>query len=202
MWLFHLHNTVKIRHFSQLSHWRNPWLRHLVGYSFGTSRKKAATIFYDTASFFLVNSMPEAFHWFFIWKGCYNKRLIFASRNSKQKMNRRPQSRFFQWKHYGTHYSFNIFKYINKISKKSFGIGIWRNAIAADCCGHGLSERLSLPHVPFFQSSPWACLILLTIRLANLFFWGWIAGCVPAKISQEDSHVWTNHQSWISCRNP
>ena len=86
--------------------------------------------------------------------------------------------------------------------KKSFGIGIWRNAIASDCCGHGLSERLSLPHVPFFQSAPWTCPILLTIRLANLFFWGWIAGCVPAKISQEDSHVWTNHQSWISCRNP
>ena len=29
--------------------WRNLWLRHFVGYSFGISRKKALTIFYDRA---------------------------------------------------------------------------------------------------------------------------------------------------------
>ena len=35
MWLFHLHSTVKIRPF--------------IDYSFGISRNKASTIFYDTA---------------------------------------------------------------------------------------------------------------------------------------------------------
>ena len=50
MWLFHIHSTVDIQLFFsfpriyslflQRSPWRNFWLRHFVGYSFGTSRKK------------------------------------------------------------------------------------------------------------------------------------------------------------------
>ncbi|WP_302553901.1 hypothetical protein [uncultured Bilophila sp.] len=35
--------------FLQFSPWRNPWPRHFAGYSFGTSRKKALTIFYGAA---------------------------------------------------------------------------------------------------------------------------------------------------------
>ena len=39
----------KIRPFFQFSPWRDPRLRHFAGYPFGTSRKKASTIFYNTA---------------------------------------------------------------------------------------------------------------------------------------------------------
>ena len=39
----------KIQPFFQFSPWRDPRLRHLSGYPFGTSRKKASTIFYNTA---------------------------------------------------------------------------------------------------------------------------------------------------------
>ena len=35
--------------FIRLSHWRNPQLKHFVGYPFGTSKKKASTAFYGTA---------------------------------------------------------------------------------------------------------------------------------------------------------
>ena len=49
IWLFHLHSTVKIRPFSPFSPWRNPCLGYFIGYSFGISRNKASTIFYDTA---------------------------------------------------------------------------------------------------------------------------------------------------------
>ena len=40
MWLFHLHSMVDIQLFLQLFPWRNFWLRHFFGYSFGTSREK------------------------------------------------------------------------------------------------------------------------------------------------------------------
>ena len=46
---FHLHCTVNIQPFPQLSPWWSSWLRHFVAYSLATSRKKASTIFYDTA---------------------------------------------------------------------------------------------------------------------------------------------------------
>ena len=49
IWLFHPHSTVKIQPFSPVSPWRNPRLRHVVGYSFGSSRKKASAIFCDAA---------------------------------------------------------------------------------------------------------------------------------------------------------
>ena len=49
MWLFHLHSTVKRRPFSPFSPWRNPCLGYFIGYSFGISRNKASTVFYDTA---------------------------------------------------------------------------------------------------------------------------------------------------------
>ena len=44
-------STVRwtIRPFFQFSPWRDPRLRHFAGYPFGTSRKKASTIFYNTA---------------------------------------------------------------------------------------------------------------------------------------------------------
>ena len=35
--------------FLQFFPWRTLWLRHFIGYSLRTSRKKASTIFYDTA---------------------------------------------------------------------------------------------------------------------------------------------------------
>ena len=39
----------KIQPFFQFSPWRDPRLKHLSGYPFGTSRKKTSTIFYNTA---------------------------------------------------------------------------------------------------------------------------------------------------------
>ena len=52
MWLFHLHSTLKNRAFFQFSPRRDPRLRYFSGYPFGVSRKKASTIFYNTAFFF------------------------------------------------------------------------------------------------------------------------------------------------------
>ena len=49
IWLFHPHSTVKIQPFSPVSPWRDPRLRHVVDYSFGSSRKKASAIFCDAA---------------------------------------------------------------------------------------------------------------------------------------------------------
>ncbi len=49
MWLSYLHNTVKIQTFLWFSPWRNLWLRYFAGYPFETSRKKASTIFHNTA---------------------------------------------------------------------------------------------------------------------------------------------------------
>ena len=49
MWLFHLHSALKIQLFSPFSPWREPRIRHVVVYPFGASRKKASTIFYNTA---------------------------------------------------------------------------------------------------------------------------------------------------------
>ena len=40
MWLFYLYSTVKIRLLYLVFPWRNLWLRHFVGYSFGTLKKK------------------------------------------------------------------------------------------------------------------------------------------------------------------
>lgn len=48
---FYLYNMVKIQPFYQVFHRRNPWLGHFADYSFGTSKKKASIIFYDTAFF-------------------------------------------------------------------------------------------------------------------------------------------------------
>ena len=50
MWLFHLHSMVKIQPLSLVFPLRNSWLKYFVSYSFGTSRKKVSTIFYDTAT--------------------------------------------------------------------------------------------------------------------------------------------------------
>ena len=50
IWLFHLHNMVKIQPLSLVFPLRNSWLKYFVSYSFGTSRKKASAIFYDTAT--------------------------------------------------------------------------------------------------------------------------------------------------------
>ena len=46
-------STVRWKYslFLRFSSWRNTGLRHFVGYSLGTSRKKASAIFYDTAFF-------------------------------------------------------------------------------------------------------------------------------------------------------
>ena len=52
MWLFHLHSMVKIQPLSLVFSLRNSWLKYFVTYSFGNSRKKVSTIFYDTAIFF------------------------------------------------------------------------------------------------------------------------------------------------------
>ena len=49
LWLFHLHSAMKIQPFFRFSPWRDPRLRHFSGYPFGVSRKKASTIFYNTA---------------------------------------------------------------------------------------------------------------------------------------------------------
>ena len=49
MWLFYLRNIVRIQAFIRFSPWWDPQPRHFVGYSSGTSRKKASTIFYGTA---------------------------------------------------------------------------------------------------------------------------------------------------------
>ena len=40
MWLFYLYSTVKIRLLYLVFPWRNLWLGHFVGYSFGTLKKK------------------------------------------------------------------------------------------------------------------------------------------------------------------
>ena len=53
MWLFHLHSAMKNRAFFKFSPWRAPRLRHFSGYPFGVSRKKASTIFYNTAKNFI-----------------------------------------------------------------------------------------------------------------------------------------------------
>ena len=50
IWLFHLHSMVKIQALSLVFPLRNSWLKYFVSYSFGTSRKKASAIFYDTAT--------------------------------------------------------------------------------------------------------------------------------------------------------
>ena len=44
---------VKIQPLSLVFSLRNSWLKYFVTYSFGNSRKKVSTIFYDTA--FLIN---------------------------------------------------------------------------------------------------------------------------------------------------
>ena len=43
---------VKIQPLSLVFSLRNSWLKYFVTYSFGNSRKKVSTIFYDTAIFF------------------------------------------------------------------------------------------------------------------------------------------------------
>ena len=48
---------VKIQPLSLVFSLRNSWLTYFVTYSFGTSRKKVSTIFYDTA--FLINEDRE-----------------------------------------------------------------------------------------------------------------------------------------------
>ena len=55
LWLFHLHSAVKIQPFYPLSSWRDPRLMPFSGYPFGTSRKKASTIFYNTAKKFPIS---------------------------------------------------------------------------------------------------------------------------------------------------
>ena len=62
MWLFHLHSRVKIDLFLQFSPWRNPCLGHFIGYSFGISRNKASTLFYDTAFPYAERSGPDGHH--------------------------------------------------------------------------------------------------------------------------------------------
>ena len=42
-------HSEKTAFFSSFPHWRTSWLRHFVGYSLGTSYKKASTFFYGTA---------------------------------------------------------------------------------------------------------------------------------------------------------
>ena len=49
MWLFHLHSTVKIQSFSPVLPSAESMLGAFGGYSFGISRNKTSTIFYDTA---------------------------------------------------------------------------------------------------------------------------------------------------------
>ena len=61
MRLFYLHSVVKIQPCSPAFRWRNPRLRHFVGYSFGASREKASTIFYNTAKNFSVFRIPLPF---------------------------------------------------------------------------------------------------------------------------------------------
>ena len=47
MWLFHLYSILKIQSFPHVL--GDPRIRHFAGYPFGSSRKKASAIFYDTA---------------------------------------------------------------------------------------------------------------------------------------------------------
>ena len=49
MWLFHLHRTVNIQAFSPVFPLAESAARHLAGYSFGASRKKASAFFCGTA---------------------------------------------------------------------------------------------------------------------------------------------------------
>ena len=49
MWLFHLHRTVNIQAFSPVFLLAESTARHLAGYSFGASRKKASAFFCGTA---------------------------------------------------------------------------------------------------------------------------------------------------------
>ena len=49
LWLFHLHSAVKIQPFSPVFPLAGAAIRHFVGYPFGASRKKASTVFYNTA---------------------------------------------------------------------------------------------------------------------------------------------------------
>ncbi|WP_308770875.1 hypothetical protein [uncultured Bilophila sp.] len=49
MWLFHFHSAVKNRAFFPVFPLGDPRLRYFWGYPFGVSRKKASTIFYNTA---------------------------------------------------------------------------------------------------------------------------------------------------------
>ena len=49
MWLFHLHSAVKIRPFYPVFPLAGSTDKAFAGYPFGTSGKKASTIFYNTA---------------------------------------------------------------------------------------------------------------------------------------------------------
>ncbi|WP_308770424.1 hypothetical protein [uncultured Bilophila sp.] len=49
MWLFHLHSAVKIQPFYPIFPLAGSTAKAFSGYPFGTSRKKASTIFYNTA---------------------------------------------------------------------------------------------------------------------------------------------------------
>ena len=53
-------STVRWKYslFLRFSPWRDPRLRHFSGYPFGTSRKKASTLFYDTAYLGAVLKFP------------------------------------------------------------------------------------------------------------------------------------------------
>ena len=63
--------------FLQFSPWRISWLRHFIGYSLGTSKKKVSTTFYDTV----------------FSKGCViGKGWCFISWNSKGVTNKVPPS--------------------------------------------------------------------------------------------------------------
>ena len=56
MWLFHLHSAVKIRPFYPVFPLAGSTDKAFAGYPFGTSGKKASTIFYNTA--FSLHSEP------------------------------------------------------------------------------------------------------------------------------------------------
>ena len=79
MWLFHLHSAVKIRPFFRFSPWQAPRPRHFAGYPFGASRKKASTIFYNTAFSIRLGSQFALSFVFIDWLSSYTNFPLLVS---------------------------------------------------------------------------------------------------------------------------
>ena len=90
--------------FLRFSSWRNTGLRHFVGYPCGTSRKKASTIFYDTALLIIPLKLQGKSISHFLWHSQSKKALcgwpgIWGRCNPARRPHLQPMGRPFCLSH-------------------------------------------------------------------------------------------------------